>query len=84
MGGDLSARFVPDDLWAMVGPVLPFFRSRLQGGGTAPIDQRAVFAAVVYVLTSGFAWRYLTTSALDDLRHWARNRPRSGVPKRER
>ncbi|MGW9133956.1 transposase [Streptomyces sp. NPDC055681] len=53
MGGDLSQRLVPDDLWAMVEPVLPFFRSRPQGGGTAPIDQRAVFTAVVYVLTSG-------------------------------
>lgn len=43
----------------MVEPVLPSFRSRRQGGGTAPIDQRAVFTAVVYVLTSGCAWRYL-------------------------
>ncbi|MET9588141.1 transposase [Streptomyces sp. NPDC006539] len=59
MGGDLSQRLVPDDLWAMVEPVLPSFRSRPQGGGTAPIDQRAVFTAVVYVLTSGCAWRYL-------------------------
>ncbi|MFE5815376.1 transposase [Streptomyces sp. NPDC056479] len=39
--------------------VLPSFRSRPQGGGTAPIDQRAVFTAVVYMLTSGCAWRYL-------------------------
>ncbi|WP_097886231.1 IS5 family transposase [Streptomyces sp. st140] len=59
MGGDLSQRLVPDDLWALVEPVLPSFRSRPQGGGTAPVDQRAVFTAVVYVLTSGCAWRYL-------------------------
>ncbi|WP_408649255.1 IS5 family transposase [Streptomyces herbicida] len=59
MGGDLSQRPVPDDLWAMVEPVLPSFRSRPQGGDTAPIDQRAVFPAVVYVLTSWCAWRYL-------------------------
>ncbi len=36
---------------------LPFSRSRPQGGGTAPIDQRAVFTAIVYVLISGCAWR---------------------------
>lgn len=57
MGRDLSQRLVPDDLRAMVEPVLPSFRSRPQGGGTTPIDQRAVFTAVVYVLTSGYAWR---------------------------
>lgn len=39
--------------------VLPSFRLRPQGGGTASVDQRAVFTAVVYVLTSGCAWRYL-------------------------
>lgn len=27
--------------------------------GTAPLDERAVFTAVVYLLTSGCAWRYL-------------------------
>ncbi|MET9539035.1 transposase [Streptomyces sp. NPDC006553] len=53
MGGDLSQQLVPDDLWEMVEPVLPPFRSRAQGGGTAPWDQRAVVTAVVHVLTSG-------------------------------
>ncbi|MFF8809156.1 IS5 family transposase [Streptomyces omiyaensis] len=59
MGGDLPQRLVPDDPWAWVEPVLPSFRSRPQGGGTAPVGQRAVFTAVVYVPTSGCAWRYL-------------------------
>ncbi|WP_443064612.1 IS5 family transposase [Streptomyces sp. NBC_00582] len=39
--------------------LLPSFNSRPQGGGTAPCDERAVFTAVVYVLTSGCAWRHL-------------------------
>ncbi|MFE9650383.1 transposase [Streptomyces sp. NPDC006365] len=43
----------------MVAPLLPSFNSRPQGGGTAPCDERAVFTAVVYVLTSGCAWRHL-------------------------
>lgn len=59
MGRELSQRLVPDDLCAVVEPVLPPFRSRAQGGGTAPIDQRAVSTAVAYLLTRGCAWRYL-------------------------
>lgn len=59
MGVDLSERLVPDGLWELVAPLLPSFNSRPQGGGTAPRDERAVFTAVVYVLTSGCAWRHL-------------------------
>lgn len=55
----LSRRLVPDELWALVAPLLPKFSSRPQGGGTAPRDEREVFTAVVYVLTSGCAWRHL-------------------------
>jgi transposase len=50
---------VSDELWAVVEPLLPRFRSRRQGGGTAPLDDRAVFTAIVYVLTTGCAWRHL-------------------------
>ncbi|MBS2539633.1 transposase [Catenulispora sp. NF23] len=53
----LSHRLVPDRLWQQVGPLLPAFSARPQGGGSAPLDDRAVFTAVVYVLTSGCAWR---------------------------
>src|SRR5690606_13902518 len=42
--------------------LLPEFRARPQGGGVSPVDQRAVFTAVVYVLTSGCAWRMLPPS----------------------
>lgn len=56
---DLSERLVPDGLWALAEPLLPRFTPRRQGGGTAPVSERAVFAAAVYVLTSGCAWRHL-------------------------
>ncbi|MGW3917029.1 transposase, partial [Streptomyces sp. NPDC005070] len=56
---DLSKRLVPDELWELVASLLPSFAARPQGGGTAPRDERAVFTAVVYVLTSGCAWRHL-------------------------
>jgi transposase len=53
----LSLRLVPDELWVLVEPLIPVFVPRPQGGGTAPVDARAVFTAIVYVLTSGCAWR---------------------------
>ncbi|RVU28381.1 transposase [Streptomyces antnestii] len=59
MDCDLSKRLVPDEFWELVAPLLPSFAARPQGGGTAPCDERAVFTAVVYVLTSGCAWRHL-------------------------
>ncbi|WP_437126416.1 transposase [Nocardia mangyaensis] len=59
MNEALATRLVPDRLWALVEPQLPEFRQRRQGGGTAPTDERAVFAAVVFVLTSGCPWRML-------------------------
>jgi transposase len=59
VSADLSKRLVPDGLWELVAPLLPSFAARPQGGGTAPRDERAVFTAVVYVLTSGCAWRHL-------------------------
>lgn len=59
---ELSKRLVPDGLWALAEPLLPEFTPRPQGGGTAPTDERAVFTAVVLVLTSGGAWRMLPPS----------------------
>ncbi|MBZ6255463.1 transposase [Streptomyces olivaceus] len=59
MSADPSKHLVPDELWELVAPLLPSFAARPQGGGTAPRDERAVFTAVVYVLTSGCVWRHL-------------------------
>lgn len=53
---------VPDALWDIVEPLIPWFEPRPQGGGTAPVDERAVFTAIVFVLTSGCAWRHLPPS----------------------
>lgn len=59
---DLSRRLVPDELWALARPLIPRFDARPQGGGTAPIDDRAMFTAIVFVLTSRCAWRCLPPS----------------------
>ncbi|MFG2403402.1 transposase [Streptomyces brevispora] len=59
MGADLSKRPVPDELGELVAPLLPSFAAGPQAGGAALRDERAVFTAVAYVLTSGCARRHL-------------------------
>src|SRR3954468_17579099 len=59
MGERLGQELVPDGLWEIVEPLVPAQRERPQGGGTRYVDERAVFTAIVYVLTSGCAWRHL-------------------------
>jgi transposase len=59
MGTDLSRGLVPEGLWDLAEPLLPSFAPHQQDPGTAPVDERTVFAAVVYVLASGCAWRHL-------------------------
>ncbi|QGK70202.1 IS5 family transposase [Allosaccharopolyspora coralli] len=58
----LSRRLVPDELWELVEPLIPEVKGRPQGGGRAAVDSRKVFTAIVYVVTSGCAWRYLPPS----------------------
>ena len=50
---------MPDGLWEIVEPLIPPQRDRPQGGGTRHVDERAVFTAIAYVLTTGCAWRHL-------------------------
>ncbi len=51
----LGRELVPDRLWEIVEPLIPAQRVRRQGGGTPMVEARAVFTAVVYVLTTGCA-----------------------------
>src|SRR5688500_17645996 len=60
MGERLGQELVPDGLWEIVEPLIPPQTERPQGGGTRYVDDRAVFTAVVYVLTTGCAWRHLS------------------------
>ncbi|MFI6484925.1 IS5 family transposase [Nonomuraea sp. NPDC050663] len=46
-------------MWEIVRPLLPPALVRPQGGGTQNTPDEAVFAAIVYVLVSGCAWRAL-------------------------
>ncbi|XVQ11529.1 transposase [Spirillospora sp. CA-255316] len=42
-----------------LSPLIPNFEPRRQGGGMTAVDDRAVFTAIVCVLTSECAWRHL-------------------------
>jgi transposase len=59
---ELSRRLVSDELWALVAPLIPPPKPRPQGGGMSRVEDRAVFTAIVFVLTSGCAWRHLPPS----------------------
>ena len=59
MAERLGQELVPDGLWEIVEPLLPPQLERPQGGGTRCVEDRAVFTAIVYMLTTGCAWRHL-------------------------
>src|SRR3954464_15064671 len=59
MGSGRWGWIVPDGLGELARPWLPPARVLPQGGGVANIDDEAVFAAIIYVLVSGCAWRTL-------------------------
>ncbi len=59
MSGELARRLVPDDLWQLLEPLIPLPRTRPQGGGRSRADNRAVFSAIAFVLTSNCPWRAL-------------------------
>ena len=50
---------MPDGLWEIARPLIPEQRTRPQGGGTQNTPGGTVFAAIIYVLVSGCAWRSL-------------------------
>jgi transposase len=56
MDGPLAKRLVSDALWALIEPLLPPHGVRSQGGGLRPLDDRAVLAAVTFMVTTGTAW----------------------------
>ncbi|MYQ95631.1 transposase [Streptomyces sp. SID4946] len=70
MGSGRWGWIVPDGLWEIARPLLPPARVRPQGGGVANIDDEAVFAAIIYVLVSGCAWRpYRRASGVESTVH---------------
>lgn len=59
MGRGMWSWIVPDGLWEIAKPLIPSSRGRPQGGGTQDTPDETLFAAIVYVLVNGCAWRQL-------------------------
>lgn len=55
-------KWCPEPLWLLARPLLPEAPKRHQGGGRRRLDDRAVLAAILYVLRSGCAWAALPDS----------------------
>ena len=54
----MSKELVSDELWRIVGPLLPNVQSNARGGRPR-IPDRAVLSGIVFVLKSGIPWRML-------------------------
>lgn len=50
---------VPDGLWEIAEPLIPPSKVRPRGGGPQDTPDETLFAAIIYVLVSGCAWRAL-------------------------
>jgi transposase len=59
MGRGTWSWIVPDGLWEIAKPLIPPSKVRPQGGGTQDMPDETLFAAIIYVLVSGCAWRAL-------------------------
>ena len=51
--------WAPDDFWQVARPLIPVPGRRPQGGGKRRADDRAVLAAIVYLVQAGCSWRKL-------------------------
>ncbi|MER5417636.1 transposase [Streptomyces virginiae] len=59
MGRGTWSCIIPDGLWEIAEPLIPPSKVRAQGGGTPDTPDETLFAAIIYVLVSGCAWRAL-------------------------
>ena len=54
----MAKLLVPDDLWAVIAPLLPPARPKPKGG-RPPIPDRAALTGILFVLMTGVSWEYL-------------------------
>src|SRR5688572_11221434 len=55
----MAKELVSEELWAIVGPLLPEHRAKLGGRGRPPISDRAALTGILFVLKSGIPWEML-------------------------
>lgn len=53
---DMVRTWAPDDFWQIAQPLIPVPAKRPQGGGKRRADDRAVLAAIVYLVQAGCSW----------------------------
>jgi transposase len=58
---DMVRIWAPDDFWQVAQPLIPVPAARPQGGGKRRADDRAVLAAIVYLVQAGCSWHKLPT-----------------------
>jgi transposase len=76
----MAGPLVTDELWEVIQPLLPQHRSGTRRGGRPPVDDRACFTGIVFVLQSGIPWHMLPqemgcgsgVTCWRRLRHWQR------------
>ena len=54
----MAKQLVPDELWMIVGPLLPPEPPK-SNGGRPRVPDRAALAGIIFVLKSGIPWRML-------------------------
>jgi hypothetical protein len=60
----LADGLVPDELWALVEPLLPVPPRPLYGGRRRAVSDRACFAAIVFLARTSTPWRLLPAREL--------------------
>ncbi len=53
------AKLLPDDLWAIIEPLLPAVPAPSAKGGRPPIPHRAARTGILFVLKTGLPWEDL-------------------------
>jgi transposase len=53
---DMVRTWAPDDFWQVAQPLIPVPAKRPQGGGKRRADDRAILAAIVYLVQAGCSW----------------------------
>jgi transposase len=55
----MARPLLPDDLWAVIGPLLPPPPEPGPRGGRPPVGNRAALTGILFVLKSGLPWEML-------------------------
>jgi transposase len=55
----MAKEIVPDDLWALIEPILPHPKRRFRYPGRKPVDNRRALTGILFVLRTGIPWEDL-------------------------